>query len=704
MWDGPIGHIQPNFDFPGLEKRVLDVVHSVNPVVEEIRDRLGHWYSLRIFPYKTIDNRIDGAVLILVDIDAVKRSEEQVKTARDYAESTFTAVREPLAVLSPDFRIEKANRSFYKTFRIGPTEAVGRSLFEIGAKQWDIPNLRGLLADILPKNGSFDDLEVEAEFERLGQRTLLLSARPIVGPGERPQSILLSLEDCTDRKQLETLKENESRFRTLAETLPQLVWSCPPDGKCDYFNGRWTEYTGVPFEKLLGDEWRETMSPLDRDRTCDYWIMALKGTVPYDLEYRLRRADGVFHWFKVRANPVVDAKGKILKWFGTCTDIEDQKQGQRLIEQSEKWLRLIMESVKDFAIFTTDPNGNVVDWNPGANHVFGYSASEILNKNCSILFTPEDREKSVPEQELQTAAAEGCAMDERWHLRKDGQRLFVSGAMRAIRDENGALRGFIKVARDITERKRQEQELQKAHDELERKVSERTAKLGETVQELEAFSYSVSHDLRAPLRAMVGFAHLALNDTSLSGAGKLNIDRIIKAANRLDRLILDVLAYSRVNQTQMTLTHVDLDHLVREVVDQYPGLQAPEVTIKVETPLLPVKAHEAALTQCVANLLNNAIKFVVPGTNPHVRVWTERMDNCVRLSIEDNGIGIEAANLTRIFGIFERLHGSNEYEGTGIGLAIVRKAAERMGGTVGVTSEPGKGSTFWIKLQPPNDA
>jgi len=170
------------------------VVHSINPVAEEIRDRQGHWYSLRIFPYKTIDNRIDGAVLILVDIDAVKRSEEQVKIARDYSESTFTAVREPLAVLSPDFVIEKANRSFYKTFRIGPTEVVGRSLYEIGTKQWDIPKLRGLLADILPNNSFFDDFEVEAEFERLGQRTMLLSARPIVGPGERPQSILLDAD------------------------------------------------------------------------------------------------------------------------------------------------------------------------------------------------------------------------------------------------------------------------------------------------------------------------------------------------------------------------------------------------------------------------------------------------------------------------------------------------------------------------------
>jgi signal transduction histidine kinase len=304
----------------------------------------------------------------------------------------------------------------------------------------------------------------------------------------------------------------------------------------------------------------------------------------------------------------------------------------------------------------------------------------------------------MPKVELKQAENEGCAMDERWHLRKGGERLFVSGAVRAIRDENGKLRGFTKVARDITERKQQQEELQRAHDDLERRVEERTAKLGETVQDLEAFSYSISHDLRAPLRAMLGFAELALKDPTLGPKGRHAIERIAASANRLDRLIVDVLAYSRVSQAAITLQPVDLDALVREVVQQYPGLQSPEVTISVESPLLPVVAHEAALTQCVANFLNNAIKFVPRGANPHIRVWTSRVDNCVRLSVQDNGIGIAEANLPRIFGIFERLNASNQYEGTGIGLAIVRKAAERMGGSVGVESVLGKGSTFWFQL------
>src|SRR5204862_4233097 len=134
-------------------------------------------------------------------------------------------------------------------------------------------------------------------------------------------------------------------FRALAETLPELVWTCLPDGQCDYFNVRWCEYTGRPLPALLGDGWRETMHPHDRERTCDYWLAALKGTVPYDLEYRLRRADGEYRWFKARATPLRTADGDIAKWFGTCTDIHDNKVLEVKLRGSEEWLRLLVGTV-----------------------------------------------------------------------------------------------------------------------------------------------------------------------------------------------------------------------------------------------------------------------------------------------------------------------------------------------------------------------
>jgi two-component system, chemotaxis family, CheB/CheR fusion protein len=701
----PITNINPNFEFPDLKNAILEVINHVRPKEEEVQDKEGRWYSLRLLPYKTSEKKIEGAVLVLVDVDELKRSEQRTKEARDYAEAIVEAVREPLIILDQQLQVESANRSFYKIFQTSPEETGGRFIFEIQGGQWNLPDLRTALHEVLLKNSPFDNFEVMREFQHLGSRTMLLNARPMRSIVDHQSNrILLAIEDVTERKQLEVIRESEYRFRTLAEALPQLVWTCFPDGQCDYFNTQWTDYTGRSPDELLGLEWREALHPDDRNFTYDQWIDALHGKVPYDLEYRIRRVDGQYHWFKVRATPLRDSAGKILKWFGTSTDIEDQKRAHLLLQESENWLRLIMESVRDFAIFTIDAEGRVVDWNSGAEGVFGFSEEEILGRHADLIFSPEDRANGVPAREIATAAASGCALDERWHMRKDGSPLFVSGALRAIRDEHGTLRGFTKVARDITERKQHEEELKKARDELEKKVAERTLQLRETVQELEAFSYSVSHDLRSPLRAMLGFAHLALMEggEQIPPSSKDFLERIINAANRLDRLIQDILAYSRMSATEMRLEPLDLEKLTREVIDQYPGLQPVNVEIQIVSPLLPVMGHEASLTQCIANLLSNAIKFVRPGVPPRITVSTEAVDGMVKFWVADNGIGIDPANLTRIFSMFERVHAAQEYEGTGIGLSILRKAAERMGGSVGVESELGKGSRFWIQLKGAN--
>jgi PAS domain S-box-containing protein len=430
-----------------------------------------------------------------------------------------------------------------------------------------------MLQEGLNNGTPFDDFEIEGDFERIGQRTMLLTGRPIAAEQDRSPRLLLAIEDVTERKQLEVLRESELRFRTLAEALPQLVWTSLPDANCDYFNSKWTEYTGVPVTNLLGTRWRETLHEEDRERTCDLWWAALKGQVPYDLEFRIRRADGVYHWFKTRATPLRDNAGNIVKWFGTCTDIEDQKR--------------------------------------------------------------------------------------------------IQG------------------------------ELQEAREELEERVKERTEELREMVQELESFSYSVSHDLRSPLRAMLGFAELALlrGGKQLSPEVEGYLERIRASASRADRLTQDVLTYSRLSRAHLQLTRVDPEKLLQELIQQTPAFQPPRAELHVKVPLPSVMANESSLGQCFSNLLSNAVKFMLPGKTPRIRIWAEPVDEHIRIWFEDNGIGVEPSNHARIFNLFERVHSSQEFEGTGIGLAIVRKNVERMGGSVGVQSDSGSGSQFWIQLK-----
>jgi signal transduction histidine kinase len=280
--------------------------------------------------------------------------------------------------------------------------------------------------------------------------------------------------------------------------------------------------------------------------------------------------------------------------------------------------------------------------------------------------------------------------------------------------------------------------LARANAGLERAVEERTAKLRETIEELEGFSYSIVHDMRAPLRAMESFAALA--QEACAGCPKpegLDYYRRMRiASNRMDQLIIDALNYSRVVREDLPLSPVDIGKLLRGMVDTYPNLQPPAVQVQLELDGLLVRGNESALTQVFGNLLGNAVKFVAPDVKPRVRVWAETAQSSeskvqsprpgtgsdghatgssqidfagstgppqdssglARIWVEDNGIGIAPGAHKRIFEMFQRMHGVDEYPGTGIGLAIVRKAMERMGGRVGVESEPGKGSRFWIEL------
>ena len=231
-------------------------------------------------------------------------------------------------------------------------------------------------------------------------------------------------------------------------------------------------------------------------------------------------------------------------------------------------------------------------------------------------------------------------------------------------------------------------------------IQELNDKLEAANQELESFSYSVSHDLRGPVRAMHGFSDALLSDYQAQFPAEAvdYLNRIKNAATRMDALIRDILDYSRVTKSDLALSEVELDPLVRSIIQNYDVLGPPHANVEVQSPLGTVIAHEGCLTQCISNLLVNAVKFVPGGKRPEVKVTSEKNGVRVRLWIKDNGIGIDPSHHDRIFQMFGRVNNPSSYEGTGIGLTIVKKGVERIGGTVGLESELGKGSRFWIEL------
>lgn len=324
----------------------------------------------------------------------------------------------------------------------------------------------------------------------------------------------------------------------------------------------------------------------------------------------------------------------------------------------------------------------------------------------------EDRERVLDQLHRALQRKTELRLDYRV-LTSDRRILWLHDCINVV-ERDGGLR-LVGVAIDVTDRRKADEELHRAHDLLEQRVSERTGELRRAVAELESFSYSLSHDMRAPIRAMRGYAELLERriGQKLGPEAPEFLHRIMNSAERLDLLIQDVLQYSRVARAPLTLKPISMDRAVENILHDFPSLADCKDHIEVQQPLLSVYGHPAFIGQALSNLLTNAVKFMPPGRTPQVRLWTEdirherdaRDDNSpapgewVRIWVQDNGVGIAPEDQSRLFRIFERVFPNDKYEGTGIGLAIVQKAVERMGGRVGVESAPGQGSKFWIELK-----
>jgi PAS domain S-box-containing protein len=362
-------------------------------------------------------------------------------------------------------------------------------------------------------------------------------------------------------------------------------------------------------------------------------------------------------------------------------------------------LAAIVESSGD-AIISGSLEGTIQSWNLGAERMFGYKPAEVIGKSFSILLSQDQMEQE--KQVLQSIrSGEPSEQFETSRLTRDGKAIPVSVTVSPLKDQIGGIIGTSRIVRDITELVGARETLARGNEELERLVEARTAKLREMVTELQHISYAITHDMRAPLRAMGAFAQMLLEESSAlhgSAQGKEYCRRILTAAGRLDTLIRDALSFTRAVLQELPLMPVNLSVLLRGIIDTYPNLHSDLADIEIEDNLPVVMGNESLLTQCFANLLGNAVKFVAPGVRPRVRIRSESNGTLVRVSVEDNGIGIPKHSHSRLFGMFQKL--DNQYEGTGIGLAIVRKVAERMGGKVGVESESGQGSRFWVELRP----
>jgi PAS domain S-box-containing protein len=656
------------------------------------------WGNLNVSLLRKADGSPDYFVSVIEDISARRHAEEKLRES----EERFRNVADTAPVM-----IWIAGTDKLCTFVNKPwIDFTGRSIEKQLGNGWVEsihPADRDRCLEIyLSCFDSRQSLEMEYRVRRYDgeYRWLLDHGIPLFSATGDFLGYMGSCIDITERREIEeALRESESRFRQLAESLPQLVWTSRADGWCDYLSPQWVAYTGIPESEQLGLRWLWMIHPDDRDRTLIAWNRAITTATPFDIEFRMLKNDGAYRWFKTRAVALRDSNGKIIKWFGSNTDIDDQKQVHTALRESQERLAGIVSSAMD-AIITVDDYQYVVLFNEAAERMFGCRATEVIGQPLDR-FIPERFRHVYVDYIRRVGEADGPsrAMGSLGTLsaqRSDGVEFPIEASISNVKVGGSQL--YTIILRDITERKRAEEE----REQLALEQAARAAAEGAS-RSKDEFLAMVSHELRSPLNAILGYTRILR-----SGPDRIDMNKatavIERSAKAQLQIIEDLLDSARIIAGKLRIEPgpIDVVHVLHGALDtvraaaEMKGVtlvatfdEAPDVTFGDPT----------RLQQVVWNLLSNAIKFTPQGGR--VELGMESDANLVRITVSDTGKGIEPEFLPFVFDRFRQADSSSarRYGGLGLGLSLVKHLVELHGGTISAKSGGGgSGSMFIVTL------
>jgi len=512
--------------------------------------------------------------------------------------------------------------------------------------------------------------------------------------------------DLTEKKIAEdNLKMSEERYHQMvAEVQDYAIILLDEKGIIQNWNAGAEKIKGYTAAEIVGKSFEKFYTPEDQKSGLPKKLLntaKVEGKALHE-GWRVRK-DGSRFWGAIVITALHSKDGKVIGFSKVTRDLTERKLAEDNLKMSEERYHKMIAEVQDYAIILLDENGIVQNWNAGAEKIKGYSSKEIIGKSFKTFYTEEDQKNGLPGKLLNTAKEQGKAVQEGWRVRKDGSRFWGSIVITALHGKEGQLIGFSKVTRDLTQQKMADDKLSAYTRELEIQNSE-----------LEQFAYVASHDLQEPLRKIQTFAELIQARSNDKAFAKRYFEKLEASARRMSELIKSLLDYSRISRDLAGKVPepapVDLNEVLSEVQQDLELLIEEKKATIISEKLPVIKGKQTQIGQLFSNLISNSIKFTKTDPVIHIRASVVSGDGIPdlpanmrqrafhKLSFEDNGIGFEQKYDKMIFSLFQRLHGKQDYAGTGIGLALCKKIVESHGGIINASSEPGKGATFNVYL------
>lgn len=525
-------------------------------------------------------------------------------------------------------------------------------------------------------------------------RRIFGAAVPLLSASGKVEEVALSLRELQNHI-------NESNFRKLFEQSPTGICFIGLDKHFLDVNPALLRLWGYPKEDLLTKSMVEVTHPEDVKKSLKYTRQIDNNEIShFTLEKRYIRKDGSTMWGRVTASAVRDEEGKIIYHIATVEDITDSHLANEALDNERSLLNAIMDSTAD-AIYMKDTESRFVRVNKGVLDKYNFSKPEqIIGKTDFDFFPAELAQQDYDDERRIVQTGEPLLNLEGIEVWSDRPPTWVSTTKVPMRDHEGKIVGTLGISRDITDRKQNEEEILQLNKSLEKKVEARTKDLVLKNKELEEFTYTVSHDLKAPLRGISGYSSLLLQEhaNQLDEEGKGFLEKLILSSEQLSLLIDDLLTYSRLEKREVTFSTISMAEVVKVNLDQFRSeINNRNVTIHLEMDASPIQSSYDLMMTIVHNLIDNALKFTSRRPQPEIWIVYREMGESSLLSVRDNGIGFDSAYAEKIFDVFQRLNHSSEYSGTGIGLAMVKKAADMLNYQVWAEGKVDGGATFYLK-------